>query len=338
MSAAAAGGRCRSTSRHCGCAWRSGRCSPGMSMRANWCCAGRICTCPGRWTGRRCAVRRAGLARGVLGADRERAGCTIGRGRLHRHRRDPGHRRWTPARCPHAGTGASSAAGAGAFTARLTAAGRRRRGGAGPDAGRAGQGRPASGRASPGSWRRTAASPGGVASRGPDLSLLLPAPPVPFRADGRLTVGRRAGGGRRSGAGDRRVAGARGGGAASGAGAAAGHRVGGQPARSRRLAAGAAARRRGAGVGVAHRDRPLGRGGAAGWRHAARAARRVRSGRGWRDGARGAGDPARRGAAAAGGAHPPRRPPGEPSGALRRRSASRHRRCAPPWPGPRPPA
>ena len=30
---------------------------------------------------------------------------------------------------------------------------------------------------------------GTIASRGPNLALLVPAPPVPFRADGRLTVG-----------------------------------------------------------------------------------------------------------------------------------------------------
>ena len=30
---------------------------------------------------------------------------------------------------------------------------------------------------------------GTIASRGPNLAVLLPAPPVPFRADGRLTVG-----------------------------------------------------------------------------------------------------------------------------------------------------
>ena len=49
---------------------------------------------------------------------------------------------------------------------------------------------------------------GTIASRGPNLAVLLPAPPVPFRADGRLTVGSGLRGGRRSGAGDRRLAGA----------------------------------------------------------------------------------------------------------------------------------
>ena len=46
---------------------------------------------------------------------------------------------------------------------------------------------------------------GRMTGRGPDLSLLLPAPPQPWNADGRLVGGQRIGGGRRSGVDDRRL-------------------------------------------------------------------------------------------------------------------------------------
>ena len=38
--------------------------------------------------------------------------------------------------------------------------------------------------ASPASWRADGTLAGTIASRGPNLAVLLPAPPVPFRAEG----------------------------------------------------------------------------------------------------------------------------------------------------------
>ncbi len=92
-------------------------------------------------------------------------------------------------------TGALSASGTAQFTgqdwhftARLTAAGRD--GAAGLDVTLDGQGAANGlGASFTGQLARDGTLAGMIASRGPNLAVLLPAPPVPFRADGRLTVG-----------------------------------------------------------------------------------------------------------------------------------------------------
>ena len=92
-------------------------------------------------------------------------------------------------------TGALSASGTAQFTgqdwhftARLTAAGRD--GAAGLDVALDGQGAASGlGASFTGQLARDGTLAGMIASRGPNLALLVPAPPVPFRADGRLTVG-----------------------------------------------------------------------------------------------------------------------------------------------------
>jgi hypothetical protein len=92
-------------------------------------------------------------------------------------------------------TGALSASGTAQFsglpwnfTARLTAAGAD--GAAGLNATLDGQGKANGlGASVTGQLAADGTLAGTIASRGPNLAVLLPAPPVPFRADGRLTVG-----------------------------------------------------------------------------------------------------------------------------------------------------
>ncbi len=92
-------------------------------------------------------------------------------------------------------TGALSASGtaqfsgqAWHFTARLTAAGAD--GAAGLNVALDGQGKANGlGASFTGQLAADGTLVGSIASRGPNLAVLLPAPPVPFRADGRLTVG-----------------------------------------------------------------------------------------------------------------------------------------------------
>ncbi len=75
------------------------------------------------------------------------------------------------------------------FTARLTSPGGD--GGQGLDVALDGQGRDASGVGATfsGQLAPDGTLAGRIAGRGPDLSLLIPAPPVPFKAEGRLTAG-----------------------------------------------------------------------------------------------------------------------------------------------------
>jgi len=92
-------------------------------------------------------------------------------------------------------TGALSASGTAQFsgqdwhfTARLTAVGPD--GAAGLNVALDGQGKANGlGASFAGQFARDGTLAGTIASRGPNLAVLLPAPPVPFRADGRLTVG-----------------------------------------------------------------------------------------------------------------------------------------------------
>ena len=154
-------------------------------MRANWCCADPICAFRGR-PNPACCCRDHQTWLAAFAARIENGRLTVGRLAFT----------GIDATLATLETGALSASGTAQFsgqdwhfTARLTAAGRRWRGRAERDAGRAGQGQRARCQLHRAIGARTARWPARIAGRGPNLALLLPAPPVPFRADGRLTVG-----------------------------------------------------------------------------------------------------------------------------------------------------
>ncbi len=244
-------------------------------MRANWCCAGPICASRGRRSPACCGRgRRAWLA--AFAARIENGRLTIGQLAFT----------GIDATLATLDTGALSASGTAQFsgqdwhfTARLTAAGSD--GAAGLNVTLDGQGKANGlGASFAGQLAHDGTLAGTIAGRGPNLAVLLPAPPVPFRAEGRLTVGSglaavddlalEIGGSPASGAVALRV----------GAEPAARHRAGGQPARPRCLAAGAAARRHhDRRDRRADRDRRLGGGGAVWRRHAGTRAGGVRSDR-----------------------------------------------------------
>ena len=191
------------------------------------------------WSPACCGQRAAAMARGLRRTHRGRPADDRPAG-VHRHRCDACHagdRCACPPPAPRNFSGQDWH-----FTARLTAAGAD--GAAGLNVTLDGQGKANGlGPASPASWPPDGTLAGTISSRGPNLAVLLPAPPVPFRADGRLTVSSGLGG-----ADD--LALEIGGSPASGAvalarraAAAAGYRVVGQSARSGCVAAGAVARR-----------------------------------------------------------------------------------------------
>ena len=186
---------------------------------------------------RHAAASSARLARGIRRADRERPAHRR-TARLHRHRCDLGHAGHR--RAVGIGHGAVQRPGV-AFHRTAHRRGCGRRGRAERDAGRAGQGQRArgelhrpvgAGRNARRDDRQPRTQPRGAAA---DTAGAVPCGWAADRQE-------RPGGGRWSGAGDRRVTGPWGRGAACRADPAARHRVGGQPARSRRLAARAAAR------------------------------------------------------------------------------------------------
>ena len=152
-------------------------------MRANWCCAGRTCTFPGRRNPACCGLARPpGSRRSPRGS--RTAGSPSGNSPSPASMRP--WPRWTPARCRRRARRGSAARSG------ISPRGSPRRvrdGAAGLNVTLDGQDKANGlGASFTGQLAPDGTLAGTIASRGPNLAVLLPTPPVPFRADGRLTV------------------------------------------------------------------------------------------------------------------------------------------------------